>query len=177
MSFSKGHKTNVGRILSEDWKRKIGLANSIALKGQISPNKGKTFSKEWKYNLSKAHRGKTPGNKGKKASVELRKKLSDAHRGLQIGSKNPAWKGGITPINAKIRASLEYRLWRKAVLERDKYICIWCGQRQGSLHVDHIKRFSDYPELRFAIDNGRTLCFDCHKTTDTYGNKARNFKI
>lgn len=82
---------------------------------------------------------------------------------------NPFWKGGVSPINRIIRSSKEYKLWRNAVLERDNYTCIWCKSNQN-LQADHIKRFSDFPELRFAIDNGRTLCLNCHKTTDTWGN-------
>src|SRR3990167_6427585 len=58
---------------------------------------------------------------------------------------NPNWKGGITPINHKIRSSLEYRLWRKSVFERDGYACIWCGQIGGQLHADHIKPFAYFP--------------------------------
>ena len=89
------------------------------------------------------------------------------------GCNNRFWKGGITPINAKIRTSLEYKIWRRAVFERDNYTCVWCGAKNGVgekviIHADHIKPFAYFPELRFAIDNGRTLCIDCHKTTESY---------
>lgn len=85
------------------------------------------------------------------------------------GDKHWNWKGGIKPLNETIRHSIEYKLWRTAVFERDNYQCIWGGKEHGSkLCADHIKQFAFYPELRFAIDNGRTLCVDCHKTTDTY---------
>ena len=116
--------------------------------------------------------------KGKKIPKEAKEKMSLARIGKYAGENSPSWKGGITPLNVKIRGSFEYKLWRKAVFERDNFTCIWCGARSQKgisvvLHADHIKPFALFPELRFAIDNGRTLCVECHKTTDTYGNKTR----
>jgi hypothetical protein len=109
------------------------------------------------------------GMKGKHHTEEEKK-----HMSIKMSGKNGSnWKGGVAPLNKVMRRSLEYRIWRTAVFERDNYTCIWCGNRGGELHPDHIKPFSLYPELRFAIDNGRTLCLDCHKTTDTYGGKVR----
>ena len=81
------------------------------------------------------------------------------------------WKGGITPINDRIRHTPRYRKWRIAVFERDDYTCIFCHQRGGRLQADHIKPFSLFPELRFELLNGRTLCMECHKKTDTYLNR------
>lgn len=113
--------------------------------------------------------------KGKKLSTETRIKMSNSH---QTRLKDLIRK---EPENQRIRKSFEYKLWREAVFERDKYTCIWCGIKNGNgktiiLHADHIKPFALFPELRFAIDNGRTLCKECHKTTTTYGRQKVNIR-
>lgn len=108
------------------------------------------------------------GMLGKHHTLEGKKNIGRP----QLGHKNHQWKGGVTPINYKIRNSFEYKLWRKSVFERDKFRCIWCASNKN-IQADHIKRFSEYPELRFAIDNGRTLCYECHKKTENYGNRKK----
>lgn len=76
---------------------------------------------------------------------------------------------GKTTENEAIRKSTKYKIWRKAVFERDDYTCQMCNVRGGVLHADHIKQFAFFPNLRLDINNGRTLCIDCHKSTDTFG--------
>jgi 5-methylcytosine-specific restriction endonuclease McrA len=112
---------------------------------------------------------------------ELRKKISNANRGKKrqkisenkMGEKNHNWKGGVTPINKKIRMSFEYREWRGKVFNRDNYTCQSCNKRGGELHPHHIKPFSIYPELRFNVSNGITLCRSCHIKTDTWGKNMK----
>ena len=76
------------------------------------------------------------------------------------------WKGGFTPINK--RNSQEYKKWRKDILERDYFTCQNCGSKNKKLEVHHIKRFSKFEESRYDVDNGITLCKDCHKETEKY---------
>jgi len=180
--FKKGYKQ------TQVHKDKIGKANAVSLKGHKGHWLGKkrsheTIEKVRMGNLGKKHSEETKRKmsvvgKGRKLTEEAKLKISKAHKGKpkpnQSGEKSGKWKGGITPINHKIRTSLEYKLWRTAVFERDNYMCIWGGKEHGSkLNADHIKPFAYYPELRFAIDNGRTLCVTCHRATDTFGNKCR----
>jgi len=86
------------------------------------------------------------------------------------GEEHHSWTGGSNTEELRIRKSVEYKLWRKSVFTRDDYTCQICEERGVKLNADHIKPFSLYPELRLAIDNGRTLCVPCHQK---YGWKKR----
>lgn len=123
---------------------------------------GRKYSQETIEKMSIAHSGVKP-------TIETRKKMAEAHKGV----RSPFWKGGLTTINSVIRQSVDSKLWREAVFKRDNFTCQGCGIHGGKLQADHIKPFAYYPELRFAIDNGRTLCEPCHKATDTYLYKAK----
>ena len=92
---------------------------------------------------------------------------------IYIGEKSPGWKGGVSPINTRIRGSARYSKWRLGVFERDDFTCQLCGLRGVKLQADHIKPFAYFPELRFELSNGRTLCVNCHKKTDTYLHRCK----
>jgi len=115
------------------------------------------------------------GNQGNKIfTTEHKQKISIAKKGTHVGEKHPNWKGGVTPKMRLLRHSIEYRLWRESVFARDHWNCQNCG-KISNLHAHHIKSFTYYPELRFAIDNGLTLCRECHR--ETYpgrGKKCQN---
>ena len=103
-------------------------------------------------------------NKGKKdyLSKESIQKMSKAHIG-KYEEKSSHWKGGTTKEANKIKSRIEFKLWRKAVFERDNYTCQKCGTRGACLNAHHKKTFKEYPELRTCIENGITLCTECHK--------------
>jgi hypothetical protein len=115
---------------------------------------------------------------GRKHKIETRLKISKNKKESDKtprGSKNPAWIDGKGAERRgerlTIAQTLEYRLFRETVLKRDNYTCQICGERGGRLHVDHIKSYRKYPELRTDPNNGRVVCFPCHKKTPNYGRK------
>ena len=92
----------------------------------------------------------------------------------KMGEKNPMWnkkpwnfQGHKALENSRIRYSKEYHRWSRAIKRRDKHTCQECGSKEN-LISHHIKGFAKYPELRYEISNGLTLCRDCHKLTDNY---------
>lgn len=125
-------------------------------------HKGKKLTEEHKRKLSEAKKG-NKNALGYKHTEEARIKISQA----QKGDKSHFWKGGVTKENDKQRKSIEYKLWRTSVFERDDYTCQNCGIRGGNgkrviLEAHHIKPFSYFPDLRYEVDNGLTLCKSCH---------------
>lgn len=143
----------------ESWKEKarlalVGKKRSDETKAKL---RGRKLSKEHIENIRRALTGRPK-------SEEHRRKIS--------GSGHWNWQGGKTEETKKIRNSLEYKLWRKSVFERDNYTCVFCEVKGGMLVADHIKPFSLFPELRFILDNGRTLCDPCHRKTETFAVQA-----
>lgn len=145
--------------MTEEHKRKIGEANRGKKKGPMSDSTKKKIS-DALFGI------KRPFKRHKPHSQEARTKmsLSAIARYDRIGRK--------TPIILALRMSREYKDWRTKVFERDGYKCVQC-MATGELNADHIKPFAKYAELRFDLENGRTLCVPCHKLTPTF---ARNTK-
>lgn len=79
------------------------------------------------------------------------------------GKNHWNWKGGITPKNQVERRSIEYKEWRNSVFKRDGYVCAHCGKKGGDLAAHHIKPWAKFPDSRFDVSNGITLCKECHK--------------
>ena len=79
------------------------------------------------------------------------------------GEEHHNWKGGITPEYEKQRAKLKSTGWHYKIFKRDKFKCQICGDKSGSnLESHHIKSFIDYPDNRYDLNNGITLCSQCH---------------
>jgi len=119
--------------------------------GLIPPSrKGVANSKEAKNKISFAL-------KGKKKSPEHVEKVRQAliARADRLGRKVQ---------REKHNANWQYKYWRNEVFKRDDFTCWICGEKGGTLNAHHLFSWAKYPELRYHIPNGLTLCEDCHKT-------------
>ena len=151
MAFKKGHTTNVGR-------------------------KRPPFTDATRKKMSEAQKGKPTSEATKE---KIRKTLSGRHYPLRQGNKNSAWKGGVSTLVRRIRATFKYRQWRSDVFTRDDFTCQDCAKRAGYLEAHHIKSFTDILrenniqtleealncEELWNINNGITLCKKCHAKT------------
>ncbi|MCK9370942.1 HNH endonuclease [Candidatus Dojkabacteria bacterium] len=173
--FQKGMTPwNKGKKLSLEQRDKL----SKALKGRKTWNKGlkgkqvgwsKGLTKETSPMLKESGRKGGLTRTGKKLPTfteEHKQKIGLSNRGkvrLEMrGEKHPNWKGGMGTERHQEMGKIEYKLWRSEVFERDNYTCQMCLISGVYLNADHIKNWAEFPELRFNIDNGQTLCSDCH---------------
>jgi len=123
------------------------------------------------------------GYTGRKLSEKICKKISKALKGKGYGKpnykvrgkKNGNYKHGKSKLWRKSIKHFEYIQWRRKIFERDNYKCQHCGFHgsQGYITAHHIKSWFAYPDLRYNLDNGLTLCEPCHSKTDNYKGRAR----
>ncbi len=81
------------------------------------------------------------------------------------GDKNPMFGKFTSSFSDRRQTAMsrfDYIEWRNAIYKRDGFVCQICNKIGGILNADHIKPWIDFPELRYEISNGRTLCKECH---------------
>ena len=100
-------------------------------------------------------------------------------RKLSLGKLNPNYRNGSRGITRIIRGLEKYRKWKKAVIERDNYICWHCGWKFTfkELEAHHkvrlwqlidrypYKKIDVHDDYFYQLANGQTMCKPCHKTT------------
>ena len=151
------HETRkkVGKILSE--KMKLGLIPKPPLPTEEARKKaGKTLSEKMRLGIIPKPSGGHTKEARKKAGLKIR------------GENHPRWIKDRSKIkrsrfNNSFRNEGPIASWRKTIFERDDYTCQKCYQKGNKLNAHHIKSWALFPELRFEISNGLTLCVTCHK--------------
>jgi hypothetical protein len=131
---------------TDEHKRMAGIASGKA-------RRGKPFSEEHKIKL------RVPHIVVKKYKHKLTQGYQRGHRGM-IGRENPRWIEDRTKlIKKQERNDSAYKEWRYQVFKRDRHKCK-INNKDCNLKVvaHHILSWKDYPELRYEVNNGITLC-------------------
>ena len=115
------------------------------------------LGKHWKLKSSRVGNIGTTGKHWQNPKETIIKRSGENHyrwikdRTLVVGRHTRNWHDP------------EYKQWHKSVLKRDRYRCrISDLECAGRLETHHILIWSKYPELRYQITNGITLCHAHH---------------
>lgn len=157
---SKAHTESVRRALTG---RKLSRSHCDAL---AKAHRGKKQSKEHAMAAAKARTGlkRSPDFC---AAVSARMKSNPPGKG-KFGPANPNWiadRTKLARINPDKIRTVAHLAWARAVKRRDGGCVLrGCGHGQcaGRLESHHIKPFRDWPELRYEVSNGATLCMKHH---------------
>jgi hypothetical protein len=80
---------------------------------------------------------------------------------ISEAKKDPNLTDEERALRRNLRANKEFRV---SVFQRDDYTCQCCEERGKEINAHHIFNFADNPEVRTDIENGITLCVECHAT-------------
>ena len=121
---------------------------------RVESMRGQKASLSTRQKMSIAHLG-NKSNTGRKLTEEHTRNMSEAIK----GNNHWNWQGGLTGANHRLRNLIESKAWNKQVKTRDEYkCCINNKDCHGRLEAHHILGWAEYPELRYEINNGITLC-------------------
>lgn len=101
----------------------------------------------------------------KPSNYKIGRRCPECHYDSLSGENSMWWNFELTDEERlETRKYDEYKEWVRSVFERDDFTCQKCKKRgNGELNAHHIFNFSEHKDLRTDLDNGITLCKDCHQ--------------
>lgn len=144
--------------------------SEAASRRKIHGMSGKKHSPETRLKISMAVKQKhTPEVRTRMSILKKGKSLSEDHKrkisnGMLKGELSPNWiKDRTTLAKKQERNDYAYCEWRKQVWLRDNFTCkIANPDCKGKIEAHHILGWTEYPELRYQVNNGITLCHAHH---------------
>jgi len=127
----------------------------------------------------------TTANSLKKGDAQscgcIRKELVINRNHEMSGDKHPLWNPDKT-LDDRIstRKYAEYYKWRFDIYKKDNFICQCCGKHGSATKINahHLDSYARYEEKRLDINNGITLCEDCHKKFhSTFGKITKKVQL
>ena len=157
------YANNKGKTLSSITKEKISKNNARYFLG-------KHLSTETKKKISNSKLGvkckEETKEKISKSNIEnFKKNPSRREKCDKPGSGSRNWIPDRTSLKTDRQKMYDtkYKYWMLAVKKRDSWKCkIGDGNCKGRLEAHHILNWEDFPELRYDVNNGITLCKNHH---------------
>lgn len=188
------HKAMIGRI--SPMKNKKHTEEAIS---KISRTWFKEGFEPWNKEISGYHTQKASTERINKTKESLRKAHASgkvSYKNYIRGRKHHWWKGGASKFCYLLENSTKYRIWRRSVFIRDNRTCLECGsidninahhiKALSIIYQDFLSEYSQFSPIEdkevllkisesylpfWDINNGQTLCSECHKKTDNFGPK------
>lgn len=179
-----------GKPSTRGWtkEQRDAMSKTIKSKGLPSPRRGHVLTAEERAKVVESLKKRFPN--GREFSEETKKRISCGVKRLwerRRTGRAPMPRRFLSRISSKElqfplghesggRSSLKYKIWRAEVFNRDGFRCRMCGGN-GKLHAHHLKMWAFFPELRFDVDNGLTLCENCHAIEHPWMPRAKEKEL
>lgn len=154
-----------GFKMSDEHKNKIGNAN----RGKSTPKRNYWLGKKRSPGTIEKMRIKKTGVKHKPDTISRMIGRVPWNKGKKFpersGENSATWIKDRTKLkkSEKKHLDVQYKYWMLEVKKRDKWGCrLKSKDCSGRLESHHILPWRDYPELRYIINNGITLCHAHH---------------
>lgn len=169
-TFAKGSDPHNKGVPAEEWMEDTSNLFDAEDGGKNSPFvEGHSYWDNPKTKENWVEEGEVLN--GTKHSELTKKKISASHQGIDLSD----WDRFKSDERERLRNSQEWTDWRKSVFKRDNYTCQDCGDKGCELHPHHIKPKSLYKDIMFDVENGVTLCSDCHAEKHKNPNKKLKY--